>query len=148
MFIKSFVHLCLLFSLTPTGLFSAAPISAHPSVTKKLSLRQLFKRFLPETSHNKKERYYHFLKHVSHALKRPEIWNDLQNLLLILMQFEQFANQEVGSRRYEEILSQIIEKEFISYYPSNRFLNLPIYSLPNQETYDSFSLPSSLHFAR
>ncbi|CRH49076.1 Uncharacterised protein [Chlamydia trachomatis] len=26
------------------------------------------------------------------------------------MQFEQFANQEVGSRRYEEILSQIIEK--------------------------------------
>ncbi|AAC68154.1 hypothetical protein FTN73_04480 [Chlamydia trachomatis] len=110
MFIKSFVHLCLLFSLTPTRLFSAAPISAHPSVTKKLSLRQLFKRFLPETSHNKKERYYHFLKHVSHALKRPEIWNDLQNLLLILMQFEQFANQEVGSRRYEEILSQIIEK--------------------------------------
>ncbi|MEB2681372.1 hypothetical protein [Chlamydia suis] len=110
MFAKIFFQALLFLSLLPVLLFPNSPTPSPSSTIKKPSLLQLFRRSLPETTRHKKERYYLFLKHVSHSLKRPEIWNDLQNLLLILMQFEQFANQEVGSRRYEEILAQVIEK--------------------------------------
>ena len=110
MFAKTFFQALLFLSLLPVLLFPTSPTPSPSPARKKPSLLQLFKRSLPETAHHRKERYYLFLKHVSHSLKRPEIWNDLQNLLLILMQFEQFANQEVGSRRYEEILAQVIEK--------------------------------------
>ncbi|WP_291894483.1 hypothetical protein [Chlamydia sp.] len=108
MFIKQLFTVLTFLYLLPFPSLLASQSAA--SISKRPSWLQLFKHHLPETNHEKKERYHLFLKHVSHALKRPEIWNDLQNLLLILMQFEQFANQEVGSRRYEEILAQVIEK--------------------------------------
>lgn len=110
MFAKTFFQALLFLSLLPVLLFPNSPTPSPSPARKKPSLLQLLKPILPETARDRKERHYLFLKHVSHSLKRPEIWNDLQNLLLILMQFEQFANQEVGSRRYEEILAQVIEK--------------------------------------
>lgn len=108
MFAKTFFQALLFLSLLPVLLFPNSPTPSPSPATKKPSLLQLLKPILPETARDRKERHYLFLKHVSHSLKRPEIWNDLQNLLLILMQFEQFANQDVGSRCYEAFLAQVI----------------------------------------
>ncbi|AAF39640.1 hypothetical protein C6H88_04340 [Chlamydia muridarum str. Nigg] len=112
MFTKKFFHIFLFLGLLPSLLFSSSPTPKLSSTSGKNTscLLHLLKRCLPETSRDKKERYYLFLKHVTHALKRPEIWNNLQNLLLILMQFEQFAEQAAGYRYYEQILAQVIEK--------------------------------------
>ncbi|SPN73792.1 hypothetical protein C10C_0638 [Chlamydia serpentis] len=91
---------CCLFVL----IFTSSSYTQELSPKKNNLMSYLFSLSSWEKSTNSKA-YHYFLREVSSALKREEIWNNPHHLIFILMQFQQFSGEQ---DRFGSFLETII----------------------------------------
>ncbi|BAE81710.1 hypothetical protein [Chlamydia felis Fe/C-56] len=81
-------------------------ISTSLSISRNVTPETFTWHFWKDPKVVREEQHTLFLKQVIFALKRPEIWNDPLNLLLILLQFDKFPE---ASGECHNLLTVIIK---------------------------------------
>ncbi|WP_236558927.1 hypothetical protein [Chlamydia sp. 17-3921] len=107
--------LCCSLILFSSSLWSSEGcILESPYLQKKVQYK--LSNFWQKPEDIKEFQYNEFLKKVIHALGRPDIWNDPQNLLHILSQFRKFPEETDECR---EIVIHVIRHRIVTLLTKN-----------------------------